>query len=195
MIPDASRGGNCSGMSQAARWHTTGMMVLINGPFGIGKTTTAQALIQRLPDSQLFDPEIIGASLRALLGPLWTGSDYQDLPLWRSQTINLASCIHADYGRTLVVPMTLWRRDYFDEITGGWRSHGAEVVCFRLIASRETVIERILSRPERDGPHDWCLSHLDAGLTAANDPAFGIEIETDDRTPAEIAQQIANSLS
>jgi broad-specificity NMP kinase len=33
------------------------MLVWINGTFGVGKTTTAKALTDRLPGHRLFDPE------------------------------------------------------------------------------------------------------------------------------------------
>jgi hypothetical protein len=87
------------------------MMRLLNGPFGVGKTSTAQALIRLQPTFFLFDPETIGALLRHLLGPLATANDYQDLPLWRSLTVDLAQKVHNEFNRDLVIPLTLWRRD------------------------------------------------------------------------------------
>ena len=43
------------------------MIVWINGAFGAGKTTTARELIDLIPNSTLFDPEVIGAALPHLL--------------------------------------------------------------------------------------------------------------------------------
>jgi predicted kinase len=170
------------------------MMILINGPFGVGKTTTAQQLIRLLPNGMLFDPELIGAFLRGLLGHLSAGVDYQDLPLWRSLTVALAGRVQAEHGVDPVIPMTLWRRDYFDEIANGLRANGANLICVQLVASRETLTRRILSRPEADGPHDWCLAHLEAGLAMASDPAFGTAIPTDGQTPRQVAEEITRSV-
>lgn len=36
------------------------MIIWINGPYGVGKSTLAEALQQKLPNSFLFDAEQIG---------------------------------------------------------------------------------------------------------------------------------------
>ena len=66
------------------------MIVLINGPFGIGKTSIALELVQFRPNATHFDPEPIGAFLRRLPGPIAAEEDYQDLLLWRSLFVDLA---------------------------------------------------------------------------------------------------------
>jgi len=40
------------------------MVILINGAFGIGKTTVARALSRRIPGSVICDPELIGFVLQ-----------------------------------------------------------------------------------------------------------------------------------
>jgi len=37
------------------------MIILINGSFAVGKTTTAELLVQRLYHCMLYDPEIVGS--------------------------------------------------------------------------------------------------------------------------------------
>lgn len=39
---------------------TIRMFIMINGAFGVGKTTTASKLQERMPNSILFDPEEVG---------------------------------------------------------------------------------------------------------------------------------------
>lgn len=36
------------------------MIIMINGAFGVGKTTTAQALNEELANSMIYDPELVG---------------------------------------------------------------------------------------------------------------------------------------
>lgn len=170
------------------------MLLLINGPFGVGKTTVARELIQLLPNALLFDPELIGAFLRQLLGPLAAGGEYQDLPLWRRLTVELATCVTAEHGVDLVIPMTLWRRAYLDEITAGFRASGDELTCVQLVASRETLTRRILSRPDADGPHAWAFAHIESGLAMAHDPTFGLPIATDDCSPVQVAERLLAEL-
>jgi hypothetical protein len=165
-------------------------ILLINGPFGVGKSTAAGLVVERLPSAMLFDPEIIGSFLHRLVGPDVLSSDYQDLQLWRHLVVDVAHRLHADCGRDLIVPMCLCRYDYSREITDEFRASGRDVHCFRLTCSPETLRSRILGRRDEDGGHAWCLGHLASGLAAANNPRFGIEVDTEGRTPEEVAASI-----
>ena len=59
------------------------MLIWLNGPFGVGKTSTAEALIKRLPCAALFDPEPVASMLRHLLRSVEPVDDFQDLAAWR----------------------------------------------------------------------------------------------------------------
>src|SRR5687767_2126468 len=64
------------------------LILLLNGAFGIGKTSVARRLVARLPRAVLYDPEIIGIALqRAARIVGWNVPDFQDLRLWRRLTI------------------------------------------------------------------------------------------------------------
>lgn len=43
------------------------MIIMINGAFGVGKTTVASNLVQSIPNSMLYDPEEIGYMLRIII--------------------------------------------------------------------------------------------------------------------------------
>ncbi len=59
------------------------MIVMLNGSFGVGKTTVAKLLCQALPGSAIYDPEWVGYILKRLpKGMPLKGSgtdDYQDI--------------------------------------------------------------------------------------------------------------------
>src|SRR5262245_5312498 len=98
------------------------MIIFINGAFGVGKTTVANLLVQRLPNALLYDPEEVGFMLRAILKPVvWTG-DFQDYPMWRALVPEVGRMLAEQYGRTLIVPMTIWRAEYFTEVTAGLKA-------------------------------------------------------------------------
>jgi hypothetical protein len=82
------------------------MMIWINGAFGADKTTLAEELHRRLPDALAFDPEYLGYVLREWV-PSPEGGDFQDIPLWRKLVAEFALGMSAEYGRTLIIPMTL----------------------------------------------------------------------------------------
>jgi hypothetical protein len=82
------------------------MIVWINGAFGAGKTTLAEELHRRLPDALAFDPEYVGFLLTQWAPPAPSG-DFQDIPLWRTLVAEFAVGLAREYGRAVVVPMTL----------------------------------------------------------------------------------------
>jgi gluconate kinase len=164
------------------------MIVLINGGFGVGKTTTALLLLDRIAPSLLYDPEKIGFAVRAILRDVAPADDFQDYPEWRALTVDAARQLRAHRNHALIVPMTVLRRDYFTEITDGLRAIDPDLRLLRLTASEETLRRRILARPDNEGPHEWALSHLPAVLRAMADPLFGVEVLTENRTPAEVAE-------
>jgi 8-oxo-dGTP pyrophosphatase MutT (NUDIX family) len=146
------------------------VIVWINGAFGAGKTTTARELIELIPNSTLFDPEVIGAALTHLLPPkhLTEVGDFQDLPIWRRLVIDTAAAMLAELGGTLVVPMTLLRQEYRDEIFGGLAARRISVRHV-LLAPAETILrERIAGRevpPDLpDGEmrvRQWSYDHIE----------------------------------
>ncbi len=76
------------------------MIVLVNGPFGVGKTSVSRLLAPRL-GAGVFDPERIGWVLRRVAPT----PDYQDLALLRKLTVFGARLARLRR-RTVLVPMT-----------------------------------------------------------------------------------------
>ncbi|MGV9504326.1 NUDIX hydrolase [Streptomyces tendae] len=180
-------------------------VVWINGAFGAGKTTTARELIELIPNSTLFDPEVIGGALAHLLPPkrLAEVGDFQDLPIWRRLVIDTAAALLAELDGTLVVPMTLLRQEYRDEIFGGLAARRIEVRHV-LLAPAETILrERIASRETPDDLPDgetrvrqWSYDHIEpyraalaSWLTADAHP-----VDTGALTPYEAAVRVAEAV-
>jgi len=182
------------------------VIVWINGAFGAGKTTTARELIDLIPNSTLFDPEVIGGGLTHLLPAkhLAEVGDYQDLPIWRRMVIDTAAAMLAELGGTLVVPMTLLRQEYRDEIFGGLAARRI-AVRHVLLTPAETILRaRIAARevppdlPDgdirlRQSSYDHIepyRSALESWLTADAYP-----VDSSVLTPYETAVRIAEAVS
>ncbi|WP_406010489.1 NUDIX domain-containing protein [Streptomyces sp. NBC_00637] len=180
-------------------------VVWINGAFGAGKTATARELIDLIPNSTLFDPEVIGGALPHLLPPkrLAEVGDFQDLPIWRRLVIDTAAALLAELGGTLVVPMTLLRQEYRDEIFGGLAARRIPVRHV-LLAPGETILrERIAAREVPadlpDGEmriRQWSYDHIEpyhaalaSWLTADAHP-----VDNGVLTPQETAARIAEAV-
>ncbi|MEU5895147.1 MULTISPECIES: NUDIX domain-containing protein [Streptomyces] len=180
------------------------MIVWINGAFGAGKTSAARELIELIPNSTLFDPEVIGGTLPHLLPPkrLDEVNDYQDLPIWRRLVIDTAAAMHAEVGGVLVVPMTLLRQEYRDEIFGGLAARRISVHHV-LLAPDETILrERISGRPvppEPDGDlrvRQWAFDHVEPYRAARAEWIDGDAhvVDTSVLTPFETAERVAEAV-
>ncbi|MFF4693660.1 NUDIX domain-containing protein [Streptomyces sp. NPDC001307] len=180
-------------------------VVWINGAFGAGKTTTARELIELIPNSTLFDPEVIGTGLTHLLPAkrLAEVGDFQDLPIWRRLVVDTAAAMLAELGGTLVVPMTLLRQDYRDEIFGGLAARRIPVHHL-LLAPAETILrERIAGRevpPELpDGEirvRQWSYEHIEPYRAALASwlTADAHLVDTSALTPYATAVRIADAI-
>ncbi|MGH3148370.1 MAG: AAA family ATPase [Rubrobacter sp.] len=170
------------------------MILFINGPFGVGKSSVARVLVEESPNAMIYDPEVIGSALRRLPWPIKKAEDFQDYALWRRLVVAVARALRATSSRTLVIPMTVWRRDYFDPIVAGLRSVDPDLSCFRLTASESELLRRISSDSVDTGAYGWRVSHAEVCLGASQDPAFGVEVPTDGLMPAEVADRILDSI-
>ena len=170
-----------------------GRVLWINGSFSSGKTTVAELLVERLGDSFLLDPEIIGAVLRDRLVPptLYPG-DYQDLPLWRSFTRGAVREAAKQFDGFVIVPMTIARSDYFDEVVGAL-ARAVRLDHFTLMASRETILGRELARSDDTG--DWAAKTIDRVLPALEDERFAVHVDAETQTAAGVAEDIARRIA
>jgi broad-specificity NMP kinase len=176
------------------------MVVMINGSFGVGKTTVANLLRKFISGSVIYDPEWTGFVLRRLPG--WIkleGSgtdDYQNIRLWRKSAVAGVRLFRCFASGPVIVPMTFSDRAYFDEIISGIMSFESALKVFCLRASLSTVRSRLLQR----GAHiegadaEWIDRRVVECIEAHRNSHFGESIETDDRPPLEIAREIIERL-
>ena len=171
------------------------MIVFINGAFGVGKTTIAEQLVAQLPNSMLYDPEEVGFFLRNIVQPIEQFEDFQDLTMWRTLVVTTAQLLKETYGRTLVMPMTIWYQPYFNEIMSGLRQIDPRLYHFCLIAKKETLMERLQSRYNSPDALAWCLQRIERCVNAFQLPAFAVQVETDAKTPEEIKAEIMSRIA
>lgn len=171
---------------------------MINGAFGVGKTTIANTLQNEIENSMIYDPEEIGYMLRNVI-PIdikrteSTTGDFQDLELWKELTVDVAKRLITKYKINLIVPMTIRKIEYFHFIYNGFKSIDDQTHHFCLSASKETIYERLRLRGEEEG--NWCFQQTDKCLEAYNQYDFGEYIDTEKNSILEIIQEIKEKLS
>lgn len=166
---------------------------MINGAFGSGKTTIANALVQKIPNSMIFDPEEVGFFLRNVLTSIDPQEgDFQHYPMWRALVVETARLIQEQYQKTLVVPMTIWRTPYFEEVTNGLKQIDPVFYHFCLIAPITIIRERLLARGEEPG--SWAERQAEHCVTAFESPAFDSKIDAVTNTPEGILEMILQQL-
>ena len=158
------------------------MFVLLNGSFGIGKTTTARRLVEALPDAAISDPEHVGYVLRRLpaflLGLSRQPDDYQDMALWRRLIVTQARWVQGR-AKTAIVPMAFTNRSYFADFVGALEATGP-VTKLCLVAPLDVVRSRLRERgiaEGRAGLTRFELRRSEECVAAHADPFFGQPVD------------------
>jgi hypothetical protein len=169
------------------------MIVLLNGSFGVGKSTIAKLLRRSLPKSAVYNPEWAGSVMMRL--PKWAlkGSgtdDFQDINLWRRSAIDGVKLFTRLTPGPIIVPMTFSNRSYFDEFTNGIRQHDPVLNVFCLKASLQALSERLSNRAVAAKEKAWVTRRNIECAQAHLDLHFGEPIETEGRSPIEVTEYI-----
>ena len=176
------------------------MILLLNGSFGVGKTTVAKLLRSSLRGSVIYDPEWSGMVLMRLPG--WiklkgSGSDdFQHIELWRKSVVAGVRLFRLFASGPVIVPMTFSSRAYFDWVVMNLKRLDAELRVFCLKASLATIRRRLVGRRTKiEGPgSEWIARRIVECVEAHRDPHFGEPVDTEDRSALEVAEDIFKKL-
>ena len=168
------------------------VIIWLNGTFGVGKTSTAQRLAAMVPGSRVFDPEAVGQMLRGVLADRPVG-DFQDWAAWRPLVAASLIEIARMTGQHVVVPQTVLKREYFDQIFAQLRA--AELDTFHVVLDAADAVLR--NRIETsDEAREWRLEHLGEYQDARSwmTEAADYVADTAASTPPQIARRIFGAL-
>jgi adenylylsulfate kinase-like enzyme len=172
------------------------MLVWLNGTFGVGKTTTAIALVEADDRYRLFDPEQVGYMLTANLKGV-AFADFQDLLAWRQLVPVVARHIASSSGQRLVAVQTVLNRDYWSEIRRGLAAEGFSVMHVVLDAGVDALETRIQKDEEEPAAKKWRLEHIDAYLAARRwlIEDADLVVDVSQVSSADAAKQISRALA
>jgi deoxyadenosine/deoxycytidine kinase len=174
------------------------MIIMINGAFGVGKTSVASGLIQQVDNSMLFDPEEVGLMLRNVIPKeirckCENTGDFQDLELWKKLTVTVAGNLVDKYSVNLVVPMTIYRKEYFDYIYNGFKEIDKHIHHFFLSASLDTIHKRLEKRGDIRG--SWPYQQTVKCIQSFKEYDFSEYIDTEVYTADEIVDIISKKVN
>jgi cytidylate kinase len=166
------------------------MIIWINGAFGSGKTQTAFEINRRLENSFVYDPEHIGFFLRRNMPKEIIQGDFQDQALWRTFNYEMIKHIYAKYSGDIIIPMTIYNKNYFEEIIGRLAGDGIKIYHYILGADKETILKRLSKR--LDGKNSWAAKKIDVCINGFRELADkSIYIDTNELCVYETADIIA----
>jgi predicted kinase len=174
-------------------------IVILNGAFGVGKSTVARLISTRLRGVAIFDPEKIGYLLMRLPsivpGSARQLDDYQDSQLWRRLTV-VFGCLRARTADLVIMPMTFVRQDYVAEIRSGFARAGIRTHEVCLTAKQETLVARLGARgvdaESREGR--WVYPRSVQAAVVHRTGTFGLTIPTDGLDAAQVTDRVFERL-
>lgn len=171
------------------------MILLLNGAFGVGKTTVARLVAASLPRSAIYDPELLGILLQRtarLMGR--TPDDFQDLALWRTLTARGVRAMRT-LADTVVVPMAFSNPAYLDEMRGRLARGGEDVLHCCLVAPLDVVEDRLRRRGADRARNAWEFRRAAECCVAHTTAAFAIHVDAtgDPRSVAESVVAIVHT--
>jgi len=135
------------------------MILWLNGAFGVGKTTTADAICDQSADWRRFDPEHVGYLLSANLKDL-DFTDFQDLPPWRSLVPVVMAEIQRFTGDSLLAVQSVLNQGYWEELRSNMAQAGESVFHVVLDCGEAELRRRIDADDVEVDARDWRAEHV-----------------------------------
>ncbi|HEL9643875.1 ATP-binding protein [Streptococcus suis] len=164
------------------------MIIWLNGPFGVGKTSLATILHQQIKNSYLYDPELLGDFLQSQLPQAVCPEDFQDYSVWRQSTYQIVFDLATKTDKIIIIPMTIYKREYYQAIIQRLIEDKILLEHYILLADKTTIVERLDNRINEN--NIWAKRHLDVCLQAFDNQIPGQKLNTDSLSPEEVAREI-----
>ena len=164
------------------------MIIWISGAYGVGKSTLAEALVNKIDNTMIFDAEEVGNAVRGNYPDEPYGVIFEDYPLWCEFNYMLLKDIHDTFGRNILVPMTLLRPNSYSQIIARLIEAGIDTRLIILEGAYQSIHDRILARGEDEDC--WCMQNIEMASAGSKAIQGGYHISTDNRSVEELAEVV-----
>lgn len=168
------------------------MIIWISGAYGVGKSTLAESLVNKIENAFIFDAEEVGNAVRENYPDEPYGVIFEDYPLWCDFNYMLLKDIHNQFHRNILVPMTLVRQNSYERIIERLIADGIDTQLIILEGEYSTIHDRILARGEEEGC--WCMENIEMSGQGSKEITGGYHIKTDDKSVEELAEIVLGHL-
>ncbi len=169
------------------------MIIWINGPYGVGKSTLAEKLHELNGNSFIFDAEAVGNAVRDNLPPeLFNGWIFENYPMWHKVCSELLANIAGRYRGDVYVPMTLVEEDSFAKITRPLLDAGFNVKHILLESRYDVIHDRIIKRGE--GEDCWCMRNIKLCLEKQAEITDVIRVVSVGKPVEELAAEVMEEI-
>lgn len=165
------------------------MILWLNGPYGVGKSTLAEALHDALQDSFIFDAEQVGNAIRDNMPEPLYHETFEEYPLWHDACVCLLTEISRAYRGHILVPMTL-KQGASTDIFSRLHQAGTEVSHVILTADEQEIRRRIVARGEE--PDCWCARHAEGCIRAQQNMPCDLRLRADE-SPESLANAVIHA--
>ena len=170
------------------------MIIWINGPYGVGKSTLARKLHECNPNSFIFDAEAVGNAVRDNLPKhRFNGYIFEGYPMWFTMCATLLNDIAGDYSGDIYVPMTLVFPDSFAKIAEPLTALGHTVRHILLTSTYDIIHDRIIARGEDEDC--WCMQNINLCLEHQASFEDVIRIESSGAGVNELAALVQSAMN
>ena len=165
------------------------MIIIINGPCGIGKTSTAWALNELFDRAVMLDGDFIGA-----VHPMEIHDPQRVAYLYKTLA-HLVGYHRREGGyRNFVINYVFEEPSSLTALKDRLAEFDGRIHAFRLVATNESIEARIRGRETEPGELAWYLNRYKELVaiqeTAAQQGDLGAVIDTTERTVSEVATEI-----
>ncbi len=168
------------------------MIVLINGTYGVGKSTVAQSIQDKIPNVEILESDfyylqMIEKDYNLAFGGTTPQNNMNFLSRFKKVVFDLME--DDNFNKITIVVMAITRDECNKEILEPLAEKCPDFYHFILTANRDTIIERINKQEKRDKA--WAISFLNSNIKYLEDNFEHVpRINTENKEISEIADEI-----